>query len=67
MKYRLCVDEVGNSDTKASRDPNQRYLSLTAIALNLDYVAAVVHPELEKQSGITSAITPTPRLFTVKS
>jgi hypothetical protein len=48
MKYRLYVDEVGNSDTKASRDPNQRYLSLTAIALNLDYVAAVVHPELEK-------------------
>jgi hypothetical protein len=48
VRYRLYIDEAGSSDTKPSRDPNQRYLSLTAIAMNIDYVADVVFPELEK-------------------
>ncbi len=48
MKYRLYIDEVGNSDLQASLDPNHRYLSLTGIILELDYVAKIVFPALEK-------------------
>jgi len=33
MKYRMYVDEVGNSDLGASLDPNHRYLSLTGVVL----------------------------------
>lgn len=47
MKYRLYIDEVGNSDINSSKDPNHRYLSLTGIILELEYVAKVVFPELE--------------------
>lgn len=46
-KYRLYIDEVGNSDLKSSRNPNHRYLSLTGIILDLDYVHHVIYPELE--------------------
>jgi hypothetical protein len=47
LKYRLYVDEVGNSDLGSSRDPNHRYLSLTGVILELGYVDAVVAPRLE--------------------
>jgi hypothetical protein len=47
MKYRLYIDEVGNSDLGASHDPNHRYLSLTGIILELDYVQASVFPAIE--------------------
>src|SRR5712691_9673111 len=47
MKYRLYVDEVGNSDLGASRDPNHRYLSLTGVILALDYVDTTVFPAIE--------------------
>lgn len=47
MKYRLYVDEVGNSDLGSSSNPNHRYLSLTGIALELGYVDQVLFPELE--------------------
>ena len=47
MKYRLYVDEVGNSDMGASEDPNHRYLSLTGIIVELGYVDGVLHPRLE--------------------
>ncbi len=47
MKYRLYIDEVGNSDFAASENPNHRYLSLTGVILELDYVAAVVRPAFE--------------------
>lgn len=46
-KYRLYIDEVGNSDLKSSRNPNHRYLSLTGVILDLDYVMNVIYPELE--------------------
>ena len=48
MKYRLYVDEVGNSDLSASEDPNHRYLSLTGVILELGQVAAVTSPALEE-------------------
>ena len=47
MKYRMYVDEVGNSDMGASQDPNHRYLSLTGVVLELGYVDSVVFPTLE--------------------
>ena len=47
MKYRLYVDEVGNSDLKASKDPNHRYLSLTGVTLELKYVEITVFPSVE--------------------
>jgi len=46
-KYRMYVDEVGNPDLGASLDPNHRYLSLTGVILELDYVASTVFPALE--------------------
>jgi hypothetical protein len=47
LKYRMYVDEVGNSDLGASQDPNHRYLSLTGVVLELGYVDAVVFPTIE--------------------
>lgn len=47
MKYRLYIDEVGNADLGSSDDPNHRFLSLTGIAVALDHVETVIHPELE--------------------
>jgi len=48
MKYRLYVDEVGNPNLEASRNPNNRYLSLTGVILELDYVKTMVSPNLEE-------------------
>jgi hypothetical protein len=47
MKYRLYIDEVGNSDLAASTHPNHRYLSLTGVILELGYVSEVVFPAIE--------------------
>ena len=47
MKYRLYIDEVGNSDLGASEDPNHRYLSLTGVIFELNYVKEILHPTLE--------------------
>lgn len=47
MKYRLYVDEVGNSDLESSDNPNHRFLSLTGIILDLAHVQDVVHPQME--------------------
>ncbi len=44
---RMYVDEVGNADLNASQDPNHRYLSLTGVVFELDYVDRVVAPALE--------------------
>src|SRR5688572_26125171 len=49
MKYRMYVDEVGNSDLKASlHNENHRYLSLTGVIFELDYAAAELRPRLEQ-------------------
>lgn len=47
-KYRLYVDEVGNPDLKSAEDPNHRFLSLTGVIFELDYVAKVLHPQVEQ-------------------
>lgn len=47
MKYRLYVDEVGNSDLKSSDNTDHRFLSLTGVIFDLDYVNKVLFPEIE--------------------
>ncbi|MEE8404332.1 MAG: DUF3800 domain-containing protein, partial [candidate division Zixibacteria bacterium] len=47
-KYRMYVDEVGNPDMGSSDNPNHRFLSLTGVIIELNYVKDVFHPELEK-------------------
>jgi hypothetical protein len=47
MKFRIYIDEVGNPDLESSDDPNHRFLSLTGVILDLDYVQRVVHPQME--------------------
>ena len=47
QKYRLYIDEVGNSDLGASNNPNHRYLSLTGVVFELNYVQHIVFPTIE--------------------
>lgn len=47
MKYRLYLDEVGNPDLGSSENPNHRYLSLTGVIMELDYVRNVFFPQVE--------------------
>jgi hypothetical protein len=46
--HRLYIDETGNADLKASRDPNHQFLSLTGIVMGLEYAARVAFPRLEQ-------------------
>jgi hypothetical protein len=47
MKCRIYIDEVGNPDLESSDDPNHRFLSLTGVVLDLEYVRSVLHPRME--------------------
>jgi hypothetical protein len=47
VKYRLYIDEVGNADLGSSDNPNHRFLSLTGVIMDLGYVKAVLHPQME--------------------
>lgn len=47
-KYRIYIDEVGNNDLESSENPNHRYLSLTGLIFELEYVKNVVTPSVEK-------------------
>jgi hypothetical protein len=48
IKYRIYIDEVGNSDLDSSTDPNHRYLSLTGVIFELEYVKNTQTNELEQ-------------------
>jgi len=48
MKYRLYVDEVGNPDLRSSEHPEHRFLCLTGVAFELDYVDKILFPEVEQ-------------------
>jgi len=45
-KHRIYIDESGNPDVGSSTDPNHRFLSLTGVILDLDYVQQTLHPEM---------------------
>lgn len=47
MKYRIYIDEVGNNDIGSSADPNHRFLCLTGVVFELDYVKTVLTPDVE--------------------
>ncbi len=47
MRYRLYIDEVGNSDLNYSNVEQHRFLSLTGVVFELQYVKDVLHPRLE--------------------
>lgn len=47
----MYVDEVGENDSRASSDPNCRFLSLAGVLLGLDYVRAEVQPALESMAA----------------
>ena len=46
-KYRLYVDEVGDTGLKRVNDLAHRFLSLTGVIAESDYVRRRIHPELE--------------------
>lgn len=46
-KYRLYIDESGNSDLDHSDDRNHRFLSLTGIIVDLQHIQETIHPEME--------------------
>ncbi|WP_305046834.1 DUF3800 domain-containing protein [Geoalkalibacter sp.] len=47
MKYRMYIDEVGNSDLASSDNPNHRFLSLTGVIIALSQVETNIFPQLE--------------------
>ncbi|MEN6371400.1 MAG: DUF3800 domain-containing protein [Armatimonadota bacterium] len=51
MKYRIYIDEVGNSDLGSCQDPNHRFLSLTGVIVELGHVQSVIHPQMEALKG----------------
>ncbi len=46
--YRIYIDEVGTHDMTHVDDPNQRFLSLTGVILESEYVLRVLQPEMEQ-------------------
>lgn len=47
-KYRMYIDEVGNPDLGSCDNPLHRFLSLTGVIIDLEYVRNVLHPQMEK-------------------
>ncbi len=47
LKYRIYIDEVGNNDLGNSGNDNHRYLCLTGVVFNLDYVKTTLTPDIE--------------------
>jgi len=48
MAYRIYIDEVGNPDLESSDNPNHRFLSLTGVIVDLQYVKDFLHPQMEE-------------------
>jgi len=48
MKYRMYIDEVGSPDIASSENPLHRFLSLTGVIIDLDYVKTVLHTQVEQ-------------------
>jgi hypothetical protein len=49
MRYRLYIDEVGHANTGASIvNENERYLSLTGVAIEEGYMRDYVYPAMDE-------------------
>lgn len=46
-RFRLYIDESGNSDLGHCDNPNHRYLSLCGVIIELDYVQNILNEEME--------------------
>ena len=46
-KYRIYIDETGNPDLNSSNNTNHRFLTLTGVIINMEYVRSVIHPDVE--------------------
>ncbi len=46
--YRVYIDEVGNHDLSHADDPNQRFLSLTGVIVESQYVLHTLQPEMDQ-------------------
>jgi hypothetical protein len=44
----MYIDEVGNSDLNSSDNPLHRFLSLTGVVIDLDYVREKLFPDMER-------------------
>ncbi len=47
QKFRMYIDEVGNADLSSSGNPNQRFLCLAGVIMELNYVEQVAHKAIE--------------------
>jgi hypothetical protein len=43
----MYVDEGGNADLQSSDNPNHRFLSLTGVIVELNYIRDILHPRFE--------------------
>jgi hypothetical protein len=43
----MYVDECGNPDLESSNDPIHRFLSLTGVIIDLDYVTNTLYKQIE--------------------
>jgi len=46
-KYRIYIDESGNSSLDSADNPNERFLSLTGIIIKINYVNEFLHDDME--------------------
>ncbi len=46
-KYRIYIDETGNSDLASSEHPNHRFFSLTGVIAFTGYTRDILHPQME--------------------
>lgn len=43
----MYVDESGNPDLGSSDNPIHRFLSLTGVIIDLDFISKLLYPEIE--------------------
>lgn len=48
MKHRMYIDESGNADLGHLDDPNNRFLSLTGVIIDIAYANEIVRPAMEE-------------------
>lgn len=46
-KYRIYIDESGHANLDNANNPNERFLSLTGVIINLNYVNKFFHDDME--------------------
>ena len=47
MLYRMYIDEVGNHDLVNADNPNHRFLGLTEVIIESDYLRNIIQPQMD--------------------